>query len=115
LFAFWNQGRITPSLRGFKEGTLSPERAYAVAKYLLQEKLQHAKTQSFLMHWIISNWIMDFLQLSLDDDGHFLYNADFKFKYADLTETWWYRFACNNRDAVNGSVVNIKSSNFSLG
>ncbi|RKZ80084.1 MAG: hypothetical protein DRR19_24135 [Candidatus Parabeggiatoa sp. nov. 1] len=34
LFAFWNQGRITPSLRGFEEGTLSPERAYAVAKYL---------------------------------------------------------------------------------
>ncbi len=34
--------------------------------------------------------------------------AEFKFKYSDLMSTWWYRFARQNKDAVNGSHVGCR-------
>jgi hypothetical protein len=72
---FWNQGRIASAIRGFEEGVLLPKCAYVVAKYLRRDKSQHADTQNFLIRWLIRNGIIDSLQLSLDDEGNFLYNA----------------------------------------
>ncbi|TGO03304.1 hypothetical protein PN36_09020 [Candidatus Thiomargarita nelsonii] len=108
IFELWNQGRVVQSLRGFEEGLLNLDEAKVVAKHLLENKAQYAESQGFMTRWLIRRGIMESLKLSVDDDGNVSCSPEFKFKYSDLMSTWWYRFARQNLDAVNGSQVGCR-------
>jgi hypothetical protein len=108
IFELWNQGRVVQSLQGFEESLLSLDEAKVVAKHLLENKAQYAEYQGFMTRWLIRRGIMESLKLSVDDDGNVSCDPEFKFKYSDLMSTWWYRFARQNLDAVNGSNVGCR-------
>jgi hypothetical protein len=95
-------------LQGFEESLLNLDKAKVVAKHLLENKAQYAESQGFMTRWLIRRGIMESLKLSVDDDGNVSCDPEFKFKYSDLMSTWWYRFARQNLDAVNGSQVGCR-------
>jgi len=103
LFDLWSQGRVVNQLRGFEEGMLTLEQAKAVARHLLDTKAPYSEIQGFSTRYLIRKGIMESLKITVDSEGNVSCSPDFKFRYADLMSTWWYRFARHNRDAVNGS------------
>jgi hypothetical protein len=95
-------------LRGFEEGLLSLDEAKVVAGHLLENKAQYSEAQGFMTRWLIRRGIMESLRLCVDEDGDVSCDPEFKFKYSDLMSIWWYRFARQNKDAVNGSHVGCR-------
>ncbi|MDM8560080.1 hypothetical protein [Candidatus Parabeggiatoa sp. HSG14] len=102
LFNLWNQGRGVKPIQGLGEAVLSREHAQAVTEYLLKHKHPASDVQGFTTRYLIRKGILDSLHIKFER-GVFEIEPNFKFRYADLKTTWWYHFACNNRDAVNGS------------
>jgi len=108
IFDQWNQGRVVQSLRGFEEGLLGLDEAKVVAGHLLENKAQYSEAQGFMTRWLIRRGLMESLHLTVDEDGDVSCDPEFKFRYSDLMSSWWYRFARQNRDAVNGSHVGCR-------
>jgi len=108
IFDLWKQGRVVRSLRSFEEGFLTIEQAKAVARHLLANKAPYSEIQGFTTRYLIRKGLMKSLKITIDKDGNLACDPNFKFKYSDLMKTWWYRFACANRDAVNGSSLGCR-------
>jgi len=108
IFDLWNQGRVVQSLRGFEEGLLGLDEAKVVAGHLLENRAQYAEAQGFMTRWLIRRGLMESLRLCVDEDGNVSCDPEFRFRYSDLMSSWWYRFARQNRDAVNGSHVGCR-------
>jgi hypothetical protein len=108
IFDLWNQGRVVQSLRGFEEGLLGLDEAKVVAGHLLENRAQYSEAQGFMTRWLIRRGLMESLRLCVDVDGNVSCDPEFRFRYSDLMSSWWYRFARQNRDAVNGSHVGCR-------
>jgi hypothetical protein len=53
--------------------------------------------------------LLESLHIGFDHvSGDFSFDQNFNFRYADFRGTWWFRFACDNRDAVNGSSLGAR-------
>jgi hypothetical protein len=103
LFNLWNQGRGVKPIQGLGEAVLSREHAQAVTEYLLKHKHPSSEvTKGFTTRFLIRKGILESLHIKFER-GVFEIDPNFKFRYADFKKAWWYYFACNNRDAVNGS------------
>jgi hypothetical protein len=103
LFHFWNEGRVMSIIRGFEEAMLSKQQATAVAKCYLEERSSHDNKHGFYIRWLIRNGIAQTLGLSLNKDGVLEHDPEFKFSYKSLKNEWWYKFAIENKDAVNAA------------
>jgi hypothetical protein len=110
MFKSWNEGRLMSIIRGFEEAMLSKQQATAVAKCYLDERSSDDKKHGFYIRWLIRNGIAKSLGLSINDKGILEHDPDFRFSYKSLQNEWWYRFAIENRDAVNAAKLGCRIS-----
>jgi hypothetical protein len=104
VFEQWKQGRGGKLVQALGEAVLSPEHALAVTQYLLDNKPSNSDAQGFRTRYLIRRELLKSLHISFDHaTGEMVIDPDFKFRYSDFKSTWWYKFACENRDAVNAS------------
>jgi hypothetical protein len=109
VFVQWNQGRGAKFVYGLGEGVLSEVHALPVTEFLLENKPQVSEYQGFRTRYLIRRGLLESLHIGFDHvSGDFSFDQDFKFRYADFRSTWWFRFACENRDAVNGSSLGAR-------
>jgi hypothetical protein len=98
----WNQGKAKKTIQALGEAALSPKHAIAVTKHLLETKPQNSEAHGFWTRWLIRAGIFESLHIRFNN-GVFEFDEDFWFTYEDLRGSWWYKWACENKDAVNGS------------
>jgi hypothetical protein len=110
MFKSWNEGRLMSIIRGFEEAMLSKQQATAVAKCYLDERSSDDKKHGFYIRWLIRNGIAKSLGLSINDKGILEHDPDFRFSYKSLQNEWWYRFAIENKDAVNAAKLGCRIS-----
>ncbi len=103
LIKFWENGRAMHKIRGFEDGLLSPEHAYTIARHNLQTKEQWSESHGFLTRWIVRHGIFESLKIGLDPNGNLTHDPKHAFEYEDFHKTSWFKFACGNQDAINGS------------
>ena len=104
IFEHWKQGRGGQLVQALGEAVLSPEHALAVTQYLLDNKPSNSDAQGFRTRYLIRCGLLESLHISFDHaTGEMVIDPDFKFRYSDFKSAWWYKFACENRDAVNAS------------
>lgn len=100
-FKHWNQGRWKKPIQAIGEAVLGETNAQAVTRYLLLNKPQNSFSQSFRTRYLVRSGLLKSLGFTFKE-GEFSFE-DHRFKYSDFKDTWWYRFACENKDAINGS------------
>jgi hypothetical protein len=110
IFKSWNEGRLMSIIRGFEEAMLSKQQATAIAKCYLDERSSDDKKHGFYIRWLIRNGIAKSLGLSINDKGILEHDPEFRFSYKSLQNEWWYRFAIENRDAVNAAKLGCRIS-----
>jgi hypothetical protein len=110
MFKSWNEGRFMSIIRGFEEAMLSKQQATAIAKCYLDERSSDDKKHGFYIRWLIRNGIAKSLGLSINDKGILEHDPDFRFSYKSLQNEWWYRFAIENKDAVNAAKLGCRIS-----
>jgi len=110
MFKSWNEGRLMSIIRGFEEAMLSKQQATAIAKCYLDERSSDDKKHGFYIRWLIRNGIAKSLGLSINDKGILEHDPEFRFSYKSLQNEWWYRFAIENRDAVNAAKLGCRIS-----
>jgi hypothetical protein len=98
----WNQGKAKKTIQALGEAALSPKHAIAVTKHLLATKPQNSEAHGFWTRWLIRAGIFESLHIRFNK-GVFEFDEDFWFTYEYLRGSWWYKWACENKDAVNGS------------
>ncbi|MEN8219370.1 MAG: hypothetical protein ABFS56_24035 [Pseudomonadota bacterium] len=102
MLGLWNQGKIQKGINALGEAVLRPMHAIAVAKHLLQTQAQDSEAHGFWTRWLIRTGILASLGIRFNE-GVFECNQKFWFTYKDLQGAWWYKWACEHKDAVNGS------------
>ncbi len=110
MFKSWNEGRLMSIIRGFEEAMLSKQQATAIAKCYLDERSSDDKKHGFYIRWLIRNGIAKSLGLSINDKGILEHDPEFRFSYKSLQNEWWYRFAIENKDAVNAAKLGCRIS-----
>jgi hypothetical protein len=109
LFKMWSDGRGAKPVHGIGEAVLSSINTLAITRYLLENRSQTSESHGFRTRWLIRSGLLKSLHVSFDHDtGEFEFDPGFKFRYADLKDAWWFKFACENRDAVNGSSLGAR-------
>ncbi|MEN8219809.1 MAG: hypothetical protein ABFS56_26365 [Pseudomonadota bacterium] len=100
-FKLWGQGKVQKVIRALGEAVLSPRHAIAVTKHLLETKAQNSEAHGFWTRWLIRAGIFQSLGGRLVS-GRIEFD-DRWWTYDDLKQTWWYKWACEHKDAVNSS------------
>ncbi|MFK5893621.1 MAG: hypothetical protein QM504_10405 [Pseudomonadota bacterium] len=104
IFEHWKKGSGGKLVQALGEAILSPEHALAVTQYLLDNKSCNSDAQGFRTRYLIRRGLLESLHIIFDRaTGEMAIDPDFKFRYSDFKSIWWYKFACDNRDAVNAS------------
>ncbi|MEN8220541.1 MAG: plasmid replication protein, CyRepA1 family [Pseudomonadota bacterium] len=107
VFKFWNQGMAQKVINALGEAVLSAKNALAVTEYLLKNKPQNNESQGFRTRWIIRTGLLESLRIRFED-GAVVCDPDFTFTYDDLKRSYWYKWACEHKDAVNGSKLGAR-------
>ncbi|MEN8220536.1 MAG: plasmid replication protein, CyRepA1 family [Pseudomonadota bacterium] len=102
MFDLWGQGKVQKTLNALGQAVLKPMHAIAVARHYLETQPQNSTAQGFWIQWFIRAGILETLGVKFID-GTFVCSSTQWLSFEDLKATWWWQWALEYRDAINGA------------